>query len=108
MNRPADAWTRLDPRDREALRRILLPLVQRHGVEVRLFGSRARGDARRGSDIDVALVAPQPLPRDALARVREALEESPIPFRVDVVDYRSASEPLRRAIDAEGAAWKIG
>ncbi|TSE28210.1 Nucleotidyltransferase domain protein [Tepidimonas thermarum] len=105
MARRKDAWTRLDPRDREAIGRILAPVVRRYGADVWLFGSRARGDARRASDIDVALRAPTPVPPDVLAGVREALEESHIPFRVDLVDYRSAAEGLQRAIDAEGVAW---
>lgn len=105
MPRCDDAVTRLDPRDREAIARILAPVVQQYGADVWLFGSRARGDARRASDIDLALRAPVPIPPDVMALAREALEESRIPFRVDLVDYRSAAKELQRAIDAEGVAW---
>ena len=84
--------------------RELAPLLAGR-VGVRLFGSRARGDAGIRSDIDLALVSADKLPPDLLARIREALEEAPIPFRTDIVDYRSASPELRQAIDREGIEW---
>ncbi|WP_144328568.1 nucleotidyltransferase family protein [Tepidimonas charontis] len=70
-----------------------------------MFGSRARGDARPTSDIDLALKAPMAIDPTVLAHVREALEESHIPLLVDLIDYEAVAEPLRRAIDAEGVAW---
>ncbi len=97
----------IDPRDRAAIARAVAPLARQYGVEVRLFGSRARGDARRVSDIDLALCASQPLPLAALAQIRQSLEDSPVPFRIDVVDYARASPDLRRAIDEEGVPWTV-
>jgi uncharacterized protein len=97
----------LNPLDRSAIERILLPLLVRQHAQLKLFGSRARGDARRVSDIDLALVAGQPIAADEMAVVREALEESGIPFRIDLIDYASAPAPLRAAIDREGIAWPV-
>lgn len=74
---------------------------------MRLFGSRARGDAGERSDIDLAAIAEKQLPGDLLARIREALEEAPIPFRADIVDYQSASDQLKQAIDREGIEWIV-
>ncbi len=37
--------------------------------------------------------------------LREALEESAIPLRVDLVDYASASAGLRAVIDREAIPW---
>ncbi|TCS95191.1 hypothetical protein EDC36_11627 [Tepidimonas ignava] len=96
---------RIDPRDREEIVRILAPLAQRHQAIVYLFGSRARGDARRTSDIDLAVRAAMPIPADTLAEAKQALEDSRVPFRVDLVDYETAASELRQAIDAEGVAW---
>ena len=70
-----------------------------------LFGSRARGQAARASDIDIAIVPDAPLLPGTLARIRDALEESTIPFEVEVVDLSCVDEPFRRRVLAEAIAW---
>jgi predicted nucleotidyltransferase len=96
---------RIDPRDRQEIERILAPLLARWQAALRLFGSRARGDARRTSDIDLACSSERPISPAELSVAREALEESRIPFRIDLVDYCSAQPQLREAIDREGIVW---
>jgi predicted nucleotidyltransferase len=59
-----------------------------------VFGSRAAGTARRYSDIDVGL-AGEPLLFDQLGRLREALEDSELPYRVDVVNLAETSDQFR-------------
>lgn len=73
----------LDRLDDRLLRGLLAALrnelVVRHGAEfvsLVLYGSRARGDARAGSDIDLLLVAERPRQWDGLAGVRSAVESS--------------------------------
>lgn len=97
----------LNPSDRRLVEQIVFPVLARRKAGLKLFGSRARGDARRASDIDLALVAAQPIDPAELAGLREALEESAVPFRVDLVDYASAPDSLREAIDREGIAWHV-
>ncbi len=70
-----------------------------------LFGSRARGDAAGGSDIDIAILPEAPLEPDTLARIRDALEESTIPYEVDVIDLSRVDEALRRKVLAEAIPW---
>lgn len=74
-------------------------LAERHGVErVILFGSRARGDFRRTSDIDLA-VSGGNVPAFAL----DVDEETNTLLRYDVVNLDGAVQPeLRDAIDREG------
>jgi len=97
--------TCLDPRDGTEIRRALGPYLDRFGVRLILFGSRARGDCRPTSDIDLALRADKPIPAWALAEMRERLEESHLPLRVDLVDYARAPEDLKHAIEEEGIPW---
>ena len=75
------------------------------GAGVWLFGSCARGDAGHLSDIDVAVESATPLPLGLLAELREALEESTIPYRVEIVDLRDADSRFRDAVHAEGIRW---
>ena len=66
---------------------------------VKLFGSRARGEARTASDVDLAF-AGEPEVRGSLC---DAFEQSGLPYTFDLVDYeRQLNEILRQAIDAEG------
>ncbi len=87
------------------VRRLILEAVGDRPVRVWLFGSRARGDARPSSDLDIALDAGEPLPREWVASLRERLEDSAVPFEVELVDLALAGSELREAVRREGVAW---
>ncbi len=61
-----------------------------------LFGSQVTRSARPFSDIDVGVVGKAPLPFTILGRINEALEQSSLPVRVDVVDFARTSATFRR------------
>jgi uncharacterized protein len=70
--------------------------------EVRLFGSRAAGHARRASDIDLAIVVPDITPRE-WADLHEALDAAPIIYEIDLVRSEQVrNDRLRERIAAEG------
>lgn len=76
-------------------------LLQRFlpGVTVWAYGSRVKGTARRYSDLDlVACVTPEQRPR--VAEFREALDESDLPFPVDLLVWDELPERFRRTIEA--------
>jgi len=54
--------------------------------EVRAFGSRGNGTAKEYSDLDLAIVGKGKIERRVKMLLREAFEESDLPFRVDVID----------------------
>lgn len=86
----------LRDRDRAVLKSILsgFPEVR----QAWLFGSRAVGRARRASDIDLAIEAPDISPA-RWQRLREALEEAPIIFPIDLVRLDTLDDAeLGRAI----------
>ena len=95
----------LAPEYRREIQRCLAPPLTPFAARLILFGSRARGDAHPGSDIDIAVAAGQPLPREVLAAARECLEESSIPVRVDLVDLAGADPELASAVSREGVPW---
>lgn len=68
--------------------------------EVRAFGSRVNGTAKPYSDLDLAVIGPAPLPGDRLAALREALSESDLSIRVDVLDWHVIPENFRQIIAA--------
>ena len=87
----------------ERIRRTVLDYLADTSAHVYLFGSWARGTQRRGSDVDIAVDGET---ADKIGALRELLEESTIPYRVDLVDLRFASESLRREIRKDGITWK--
>ena len=68
-----------------------------------LFGSRARGEASPYSDIDIAIEGSRPLKKE-LAQVRFTIEESGLPYKVDLVDLAQAPY-LQTIIHKEGVSW---
>lgn len=93
----------VSPLDR--VRAIVSRFLRGHPAEIYLFGSYARQTARPGSDIDVAIAALRPLPVGLLPSLREALEESTIPQRVDVVDLSTTSADFAAAVKEQGIKW---
>lgn len=83
----------LTPHDYSTLR----ALVVAAGAEsAALYGSRACAEGRRASDLDLAVTG---LDAHGLARLREALEESPLPYRCDVLDAATLPDgPLRQTL----------
>ncbi|MBC8120708.1 MAG: nucleotidyltransferase domain-containing protein [Gemmatimonadaceae bacterium] len=70
-----------------------------------MFGSWVKNTQHRNSDIDLAILSHQPLPGGLLATLREQLEESTIPYRVDVVDLSAASPEFQERVNREGIVW---
>ncbi len=65
-----------------------------------LFGSRAKGTYKLGSDIDLALVGEE-LDIDTIGRLARAFEESSLPYQVDVcwlaaVEHAALREHIER------------
>lgn len=84
---------------------ILLRVLAKHNVTLYLFGSWARGEERQSSDIDVGVWYDGTLDVGLLTEVRFLLEDSTIPYRVDVVDLTQADLALLANVKREGIVW---
>jgi predicted nucleotidyltransferase len=89
----------------EHVRRITRATVGRYPAKVYLFGSWAQGIPTRHSDIDVGIEPLAPLPPGTLAILRERLEESHIPYRVEVVDLGTTDRAFREAVIRRSIPW---
>ena len=69
----------------EILCRILRACLHDLSLSVFVFGSRTSLSHRRESDVDLLLDTAAAIPLSTLSRLKEAFEESNLPFRVDVV-----------------------
>ncbi|GAB2596005.1 nucleotidyltransferase domain-containing protein [Nitrincola alkalisediminis] len=68
-----------------------------------LFGSRAKGNFRKGSDVDIA-VKGLSVTYDSVIRLSDVLNEVlPLPYFFDVLNYNTLSDPeLKAHIDRVG------
>ncbi|EGF30614.1 Type I restriction-modification system, specificity subunit S [Oxalobacteraceae bacterium IMCC9480] len=83
----------------ELVQRILRQHVP--GAEVLAFGSRAKWLARDTSDLDLCIRAPFALSFEQMGTLREAFEESNLPYMVDLVDWATTSESFRKIIERD-------
>jgi len=72
-------------------------------THIYLFGSRARGNATPYSDVDIAIESNYSI-KNKLSHARFMIEESLIPYKVDLVDLSKAPY-LKKMIEKEGVQW---
>lgn len=70
-----------------------------------LFGSRATGKQRGGSDIDLALDIGTKIPWETLTRILVDIDETTIPMKVDIVDLRAVTDDFKERVLKEGILW---
>ena len=75
-------------------------------AKIILFGSRAHGKAKEGSDIDIAIDIGEPIPLHEMSRIRTTMENLTIPLMVDVVDMQRIPEEFKQIILKHGIVWK--
>ena len=76
--------------------------------EVIIFGSRAMGNYKKGSDIDLALKG-EKVDQRVVRRLSDELEEEyPLPYFFDIVNYNDITEEeLKHHIDSVGKTiWR--
>jgi type I restriction enzyme S subunit len=66
---------------------------------VQLFGSRANGTAKPYSDIDLVILGDELLPVTTMRILRDAFDDSDLPFQVDLVEWAGTSEQFRKVIE---------
>jgi len=74
-------------------------------LQIRLYGSRAAGTFTPVSDFDVALDMGSRIDGSILERIRGDLEDSHIPYRVDIVDLASTTPAFRTLAMADAIPW---
>ena len=83
-------------------RKVILALLDKHlpNTTAWVYGSRAKGTARPQSDLDM-VVFTKPEQSDQVIELREAFEESDLPFRVDLFVWDALPENFRPQVTAE-------
>lgn len=86
--------TRTTAPSTEAIAKALAPILP-PGYQAVIFGSRASGQQRAGSDWDVGVLGPEPLDGALMETLREALEELPTLHSFDLVDLSTVPTVFR-------------
>ena len=101
-------------------RKTVLALLARHlpNTTAWVYGSRVKWTARPESDLDLVVFA-TPEQAGRVSDLREAFEESNLPFRVDLFVWDTVPEQFRKTIEAEhvvlverrelgrGGGWRV-
>jgi predicted nucleotidyltransferase len=84
-------------------RELVCEVLRRHEevTEVKIFGSRAKGNSQPSSDVDLTLWGN--ISFSTLAAIAGELDELPLPYIFDVQAYETINhQPLREHIDRVG------
>lgn len=80
----------------ELIKKAIFKHLPTDRYQVFLFGSRVSGQATAFSDYDVGVLGKEKVPLATLALIEEELEDSDLPYHVDVVDFRRVGGKFRR------------
>jgi len=75
-------------------------------AKIYLFGSRARGKNAEWSDIDLALDIGHQIAQLSMIEVKDVLEATNLPYKVDVVDMYAISDEMKKLILKDRVIWK--
>jgi len=91
---------RLEHESAEELKAKLREIVGKHVDLSRytlfFFGSRVQGRGDERSDVDVGIEGPESVPGHVMEEIREAIENLPVLYTIDIVDFTDVSEDFRR------------
>lgn len=84
-------------------RKIILNLIAHHlpNVTVWVYGSRVKGTTRTQSDLDMVVLTTAHGQETHVSNLKEALEESNLPFRVDLFRWDEVPENFRDTIQKD-------
>lgn len=88
------------------LKSLILSLLEDEPVKIIVFGSRARKDSHRSSDVDIGLIPHGKLSIGKITELKEKIEDLNIPYKVEIVDFSQVSESFRKEAFKEVVVWK--
>ena len=80
---------------KEKILRIIGKYLNLSKYRVFFFGSRVTGKSDENSDIDIGIEGDKPLPAGVLSDIQDEIEELPVLYKIDVVDFADANEKFK-------------
>ena len=89
----------------EQVKRIVLTHIPKDKFNVFLFGSRVDENHRKGADIDIGVKGEEQLEEKIKLKIKEEIEESIVPFKVDIIDFYDASDNFKNVALKDYVLW---
>ncbi len=89
----------------EQCRNIILENIDRNEFAVFIFGSRAYESHPVKSDIDIGILGSRAFHSKEKQVLKEKIEESNIPYKVDIIDFYGAARTFRKAALQKFKLW---
>jgi predicted nucleotidyltransferase len=90
----------------EKLRQLTVASWEGEKVKVVLFGSRARKDHHRTSDVDIGLIPSGALNKKKFVLLKDKVGELNIPYKVEIVDLSQTSADFKEEAMKGAILWK--
>ena len=87
---------KISPKAEKKIKEIIYRFLDPKEYQVFIFGSRAVGKSKKYSDYDVGIFGKKSVPATKMVLIEEALEESDLPYKVDVVDFSLVSADFKK------------
>ena len=87
------------------LKEIVLSIVDTEKVMVFLFGSRVSSHHNPNADADIGLFSDDTIPATLFHQIRNAIEDSIIPWHVDIIDFTRVDSKFREEAAKDIAIW---
>jgi predicted nucleotidyltransferase len=90
----------------EKVKSLVIDYLKDEDATIILFGSRARGDFNKFSDIDIGLIPYGHIDRNKIILLKDSLENMNIPYTVEIIDLSKVSDAFRQQALKEKIVWK--
>ena len=94
----------LDRRSKAIIEALLAEYIAQGSLYV--FGSRVSGESDKFSDLDLLIRSEKALPFPELLHLKDELEFSELPMRVDLLDWHKISPEFRENIEGKCEQWR--
>lgn len=78
------------------IKNILSKHINPHEFNIFIFGSFAMGKNIYSSDIDLGIEGKNALSASTIVKIQHDLEESNIPYKIDIVDFDKVSDRFKK------------
>lgn len=86
------------------IKEIIFSVIDKNEYKVFMFGSRATQKFKNYSDVDVGILGKKPLGK-VYYKIINLIEESVIPYKVDIVDFALVDEQFKKIALQEIEIW---
>jgi len=69
-----------------------------------LFGSRAKENSKRSSDVDIGIMGKKPIGK-IYYKIVDKIEESIVPYKVDIIDFSMVEEKFKKIAMKKIEIW---